>query len=78
MNSELKKIWYYPGVRLEGWICKTLVMMSSLDLLHMNMGLCAMKQECFPFHHDIWYKSSCFVAYLVKCEKYHPSKMGPE
>jgi hypothetical protein len=46
----------YPGVRLKGWICKTLVRMSSLDLLHMNMGPCAMKQECFPFHHDIWYK----------------------
>jgi len=34
--------------------------MASPDVLHMNMGPCAMKQECFPFHHDIWYKFLMF------------------
>ena len=73
MNSELEKIWYYPGVYLKGWNCKTLVRVSSLELLHMNMRPCAMMQECFPFHHDIWYKFlmfCCVCGCLEKCEKY--------
>jgi len=69
---------YYPGVRLKGWICKTLVRMSSLDLLLMNVEPCALKQEMLlvsPWH--LVQIPHVFV-YLVKCEKYtQPSKMGP-